>query len=285
MKDIQRLNLHAFLEGNQEVWRMDEDFYIFEQRYLPHKDYPFKTDMTVCCICLQGEAKGKINLINSRLRPKDFCILLPQQILEIKTVSQSFQGICILMSERFITHLGLPFDFNVHKSVLENPVITLTDRQLEAMLNYATMVKRLLQENHPNRHEIVKHLTCAFFYGIGYYFHQATDKALSNDEELMRRFLDEVQTSFRKERKLPYYADRLHLTAKYLSSVVKGYSGKTASEWIDDYVILEAKALLKSTNLTILQISEELSFPSQSFFGKYFKRMTGMSPKEYRDRK
>lgn len=58
---------------------------------------------------------------------------------------------------------------------------------------------------------------------------------------------------------------------------------KSAAEWIDDYVILEAKALLRSTNLTIQQISYELNFPSQSFFGKYFKRLTGMSPKEYKE--
>ena len=59
-------------------------------------------------------------------------------------------------------------------------------------------------------------------------------------------------------------------------------TGKSASQWIDDYVVLEAKTLLKSTNLTILQISEELHFANQSFFGKYFKQHTGLSPMRYR---
>ena len=68
------------------------------------------------------------------------------------------------------------------------------------------------------------------------------------------------------------------------STIIKRVSRKTAAEWIDDYVTLEAKALLKSTNLTIQQISDELNFPSQSFFGKYFKRITGLSPKEYREK-
>ena len=72
------------------------------------------------------------------------------------------------------------------------------------------------------------------------------------------------------------------MSAGYLSTVIKNVSGKTAAEWIDDYVILEAKSLLKSTNLTIQQISDGLNFPSQSFFGKYFKRQTGISPKEYK---
>jgi AraC-like DNA-binding protein len=81
------------------------------------------------------------------------------------------------------------------------------------------------------------------------------------------------------------YADQLYLTPKYFSKVIKDNSGASASEWIDNYVILEAKALLKSTNMTILQISDELNFPSQSFFGKYFKRVVGVSPKEYRESK
>lgn len=66
--------------------------------------------------------------------------------------------------------------------------------------------------------------------------------------------------------------------------VVREVSGKTASEWIDNFVLLEAKVLLRSTHMTIQQISDELHFPSQSFFGKYFKRLAGVSPKEYRDR-
>ncbi|KAA5414161.1 AraC family transcriptional regulator [Bacteroides cellulosilyticus] len=90
--------------------------------------------------------------------------------------------------------------------------------------------------------------------------------------------------STEKKEKVLYYADRLHLSAGYLSTIIKRVSGKTAAEWIDDYVTLEAKALLKSTNLTIQQISDELNFPSQSFFGKYFKRITGLSPKEYREK-
>ena len=98
----------------------------------------------------------------------------------------------------------------------------------------------------------------------------------------MQNFLRTVQLHYKKERKVLFYADKLHLSAGYLSTVIKNISGKTAAEWIDDYVMLEAKTLLKSTNLTIQQISDNLNFPSQSFFGKYFKRQAGVSPKEYK---
>jgi AraC-like DNA-binding protein len=83
---------------------------------------------------------------------------------------------------------------------------------------------------------------------------------------------------------LDFYADKLHITPKHLSKVLKAVGSKPPNDLIDDHVALEAKALLKSTNKTIQQITDELNFPSQSFFGKYFKRITGMSPREYKSK-
>jgi len=94
-----------------------------------------------------------------------------------------------------------------------------------------------------------------------------------------------VQSHYKEERSLEFYADKLCLTCKYISKVIKETSGKTANDIIDEHVALEVKALLKSTNMTIDQISETLNFPSQSFFGKYFKRITGISPKEYKTKR
>ena len=86
----------------------------------------------------------------------------------------------------------------------------------------------------------------------------------------------------KQERSVNYYAKELFLTPKHLSSVVKEVSGKTAGEWIDNFVLFEAKSLLRSSQKNIQEIADELNFANQSFFGKYFKHYTGMSPKEYR---
>ena len=91
-----------------------------------------------------------------------------------------------------------------------------------------------------------------------------------------------LSEAYIKELRVNYYAKELFLTPKHLSSVVKEVSGKTAGEWIDVFVIFEAKSLLKSSQKNIQEISDELNFANQSFFGKYFKHYTGMSPKEYR---
>ena len=97
------------------------------------------------------------------------------------------------------------------------------------------------------------------------------------------RFLNLVQIHFKIERFLKFYAEKLDLTPKHLSRTMKNLTGFTAVEWIERYVVLEAKVMLKASNLNIQQISDELNFPSQSFFGKYFKKNVGMSPKEFRN--
>ena len=92
-----------------------------------------------------------------------------------------------------------------------------------------------------------------------------------------------MQKHFKEQRFLDFYAEKLEISPKHLSRTMKKETGFSAVEWIERYVILEAKVLLKSTNLNIQQISDELNFPSQSFFGKYFKKKVGMSPKEFRN--
>ena len=79
-----------------------------------------------------------------------------------------------------------------------------------------------------------------------------------------------------------YFANRLGIAPKHVSMVVKKVSGRTASDWIDEYVVLEAKQMLRTTTLTVQEVSRELNFANQSFFGKYFKKHVGMSPSEYR---
>lgn len=284
MKNGILLDLRSAIEKEGHIECIKDNFYIGDiSSKMKFANYPFRIDMFICCICLNGESRGRINLMPYTLNSLGMSINIPGQLLELEFVSSDFQGIYIFMSKDFVSSLGLPYNFQTYMSVQENPVLPLTETQFDAMMSYCAMVHKLFAINHPNKLDVIKHLTCAFFYGIGYYFHQtAEDKSLSNEETLMQNFLRTVQLHYKKERKVLFYADKLHLSAGYLSTVIKNISGKTAAEWIDDYVMLEAKALLKSTNLTIQQISDNLNFPSQSFFGKYFKRQAGVSAKEYK---
>ena len=98
---------------------------------------------------------------------------------------------------------------------------------------------------------------------------------------LFDRFIELVQQHYEQEREIQYYAGLMCMTPKYLSRVVFQASGRYAGEWIRDYVILEAKALLKSGKYNVQQVSIKLNFASASFFGKYFKKSVGCSPRSY----
>lgn len=85
-----------------------------------------------------------------------------------------------------------------------------------------------------------------------------------------------------KERSLKFYAEKMFLTPKYVSGMIKSYSGKGALEWINEYVVLEAKMMLRYTEMTVQEVAYALNFPTQSAFGKYFKQQVGVGPKRYR---
>lgn len=212
-------------------------------------------------------------------------VLLPGQIRELANVSDDFQGEFIIMTRQFTESISLPEGFSTFMSVRSTPFLPLGERALEAILNHHKMLVGVLRNKDEglNRKAIVKHLTIALFYGLGYYLHKVNNKKKTRNEIIMEDFLKLVLKYCKQERSLGFYADRLYITTKYLSVAVKNVSGKTAGQWLDDYIILEAKSLIKTTDMTIQQISDELNFPSQSFFGKFFKREVGMSPKQYRD--
>ncbi len=98
----------------------------------------------------------------------------------------------------------------------------------------------------------------------------------------MENFLTLVKAHYKEHRDVEHYANLLHMTAKYMSTLVKSASGKSALQWIEEYVILDAKMQLASSLNSVQQIAYDLNFPTQSFFGRYFKRATGMSPSAYR---
>ena len=270
-----------------EVEAIDNDFMLLDNiKIFPAFEYPFKVDVTTAIICLKGCTKGTINMKPFTTNAPCLITVLSDQILQYEEISDDFEGLFIVMSKRFSNKLfaSVQERLPLFLSVKDNPVISLSAEELNLMKTYYGMFRKIVrQTENPNRLEIVKHLTLAFFYHSGSQMHKPVkEEKKSKQELLLERFFDFVQKYYKEERGVDFYADKLCLTPKYLSTVIRQTSGKTAGEWIDDYVVLEAKALLKSTNMTIQQISDELNFPSQSFFGKYFKRLASVSPKEYR---
>ena len=272
---------------NLVVDAIDNDIILLDEPFIDSAfHYPFKLDVTAIIICIKGTTEGAINLTPYATNGACFITVIPGQIMEYKSISEDFSGLFIIMSSKFTDSLipnvadRLPLSLYVR----DNPVISLDEKSLEGMINYFNLLKNVIRiKEHPYRMETVRYLTLALFYGGSVFFHNVSDnKKMTHLETMVDKFLRLVQIHYKEERGLKFYADKLCITSGYLSKVIKETSGKPANDWIDEHVSLEAKALLKSTNMTIQQISDELNFPSQSFFGKYFKRVTGMSPREYK---
>ncbi|MDR1129688.1 MAG: helix-turn-helix domain-containing protein [Prevotellaceae bacterium] len=255
----------------------------------PVFNFPFKFDMLFLVVCTKGNIIGTVDFRPYNLTAPCAIIIRPNQILHCEHVSEDFAGYCLVISQRLAPEL-LPLvdkQATILAAIKEYPYAQLYPEGMPFVKKYFFTLKKIMaMTDSPYRLEMIKHLTMLFFYTTYSFFQKRIDTTQQTRQGLLvERFTNLVRENYRRERDTEFYADKLCLTTKYLSQVIKTATGKSAADWIADFVILEAKALLKSTNMTVQQISDELNFPSQSFFGKYFKRIVGMSPKEYRGSK
>ena len=131
----------------------------------------------------------------------------------------------------------------------------------------------------------MKALLLAMFYDMSnviWRLEQTDNKTQQRADVLFAQFIRLLEDNFRMERRVSWYADQMGITAKYLSEMVKQVSKRTPNDWIDSYVMLEIRVLLKSTTKSMKEITKAVNFPNQSFFGKYFRDHMGMTPSEYR---
>lgn len=249
---------------------------------------PFKLDMSMAIIYDRGEAVSKINMKEYHIKAPAVMVMMHGQTIEPISYSDDLQSRAIAMSESFTNRLfATTSEVEVHSlytSIINNPIINFEDDNNVFSLYYDLLLNIAKSPRPEFKLQSAQHLTLAMFYGYSHMKHNLStkNKVTTRQEEIYSAFIDTLSENYKTARDIGYYADKLCITAKHLSQVVKEVSGKNALEIIEDYVLTECKALLLSTTMTIQEISDELNFPSQSVFGKYFKRLTGMSPKAYR---
>jgi len=249
-----------------------------------HEIYPFTTDFAVVVVCVDGFAKGTVDLRESEISRGDVSVFLPGQILECSETSPSFECYVALFTKKFLDEFRLPDYVPSVTTIMRLTLVKhLSEQEMEAMKYYVMAVKSVSGERHPNTLQIVHHLTAAMFYLLIRDLNPASEVNIkSKPHILVDTFLSNLQKYHKQERSVGFYARLANVSSKHLSQTLRKYTNHTAGEWIDSFVIQEAKAMLKSTDKTIQQIAYELHFPNQSFFGKYFKRLEGVSPKVYR---
>lgn len=280
-------NISKYILNKGEYDRIGDDIILM---YSPYNkggyDRPFRSDMLTCAIILEGGLECVIDLIEYKTNKTGCLIILPSMIVERIKFSDDFKGIFLLMSRKIVAGLELDNSFDIITSIEGSPLIELDSKNIEALKQYQDMIRAIIrQEDNPHRIEMITLLTKAYNYGLGYYIHkqERTDSQTvqSRKDQIARQFVSLAKEHCKKERGLDFYANQLCLSPKYLTTVVKEVTGKSAGKWIEEYTILNAKILLQEGRMTIGQISDELSFNSQSDFGKYFKKAVGVSPKRF----
>ncbi|MBQ9311486.1 MAG: AraC family transcriptional regulator [Bacteroidales bacterium] len=269
---------------NPKTYHIGQDVILIdgiEEKNFP--EYPFSMDFMVVTLVKQGTVNGNVNMRPFSSNGQGMILILQDLLVETISLSDDFEGRFMLYSKKFLESLNLTH-WNLKSNILNNLFYPMNDELFSALSLYFDMIKGVLErEENPNREEIVCLLTKAYFLGAGYYLHSEENVVNDRNNEITEKFMELVRRNCNEHRDLDFYASELCLTSKYMSETVREVTGLSAQKWIEKYVVMNAKAMLSSTNLTISEICDRLNFLSLADFGKYFKRTTGLSPRAYRD--
>lgn len=252
-------------------------------------DHPFSFDGIVFGICMKGKARAKIDFKEYNVEKDSIIIILPGHILELLEQSEDFFIELLTFSDEFVIDMPLPKDLQIVKKIALNPVINALENNINTLIDYHSFIIKTFEtrKDSPFLAEMIKGLLYSLIMELATIYqdhsHIHSKKKNSRYEELTEHFFLLLFDHYKEERNVSFYADKICITPKHLSVILKETTGHPVNSWIDDTVIMGAKSLLKSTSFTVLQISEELNFPTASYFGRFFKRLTGMTPLEYRD--
>ncbi len=263
--------------------------YSYSRQILPIFKYPIQIDGVIVIFLSEGIIRGNINLNKYELFKNQLFIGKPGDILQTDTAEATAH--CLLISSAFIQEMQIHIQTLIPAIIQlsRNPIFMLTSEELTELTFYHNLLQKNIDETGTYQREIILRLTAAFLFRIGNMLHCRRDDFLSlenntlNRENLIfNRFIEMLSEAQPTDRRVDFYAQKLFLSPKYFSSVIKKISGKSAGKWIDDYIILQAKSLLKYSGMSIQEIAYHLNFPNPSFFGKFFKLHTGMSPGSYK---
>lgn len=261
--------------------RIGDDLLILKNAsYKDSINEPRKVDVTTFILLDKGESRIIIEGMEYNLKAPCLAVVMPNQTYCLLEASDDLEVRAIIMSNNFTVNL---MSSNLNNMILENPVIDISS-DIVSFNTYYNVLLHTVRSSFKSSHlESAKHLTMSMLYFYARKL-EHLEKDKKKREIVFDRFCDDVRKFYKTNRSIPFYSGRLAVSSKYLNDIVKEKTGITANEYIDRQTIIECKALLSSTDMSILKISLMMHFPSYSVFGKFFKRMTGMTPTEYREK-
>lgn len=253
-------------------------------------------------LCQKGEVHCTLDGKDYVMGPQSMMTYFAFSELKINYRSSDLQGIMIAGDlEAIQPLLYKTSDFNSLFLIRSNPMVSLSERQVNIIIMYARLIEDLLAKiNDPVNPDYqdntqIKEMRLMQLEMLGnslmlnivlcYSCSNLENKRASRKEDVLMKFVSSLYKNYREEHEVSYYADQQFLTSRYFSAIIKEKSGKTPSQWIATALLVEAKQKLLQSTLSVKEISEFLNFPNQSYFGKWFKNLTGISPLEFKSGK
>ena len=301
MNELYNISLEQFRAcfPDAECISMNDDFFIMDVKFKERNSplmHPCRFDGFMMIYCLSGHVRMSINLNEFDFMEGSLFLNVPGNLVKVSEYIDSSKEdqryIVVAMTREFISGLRMDVNkvFNEGLAMLGNPSIMLTEQQRGLVSHYISLMCEIVRNVSINGREAINSVLLSFFYvvsGVGSErireMGDEVRKSSSRSKVIFEQFIKLVSEYHMLYRNVGFYADKLCLTPKYLSKLIKTATGRSAPDWIDAYVVLEAKNLLKYSNIAIKEVVYRLNFPNQSVFYKFFKARTGMTPSEYRN--
>ena len=288
-KNIRNTNFRIAQEDHDKSDFIANDIILSEKMLiLALNAHPRRMTFILVALCTEGNAQFTIDTQRHDVKKNDIIVISDRHVIDEYVASDDVNGLAMMMSVNFfyevvkdVRDVSLLFLFSRN-----HPVVSLNEEEVQTFKQYFYFLKKKVADNSNHfKRDLVRTLVLAMFYDLSnviYRVQQVENKRQTRADDIFTRFIKLVEENYKRERRVGWYAEQLSITPKYLSETVKSVSKNTPNEWIDKYVTLEARVLLKTSTLSIKEISDELNFPNQSFLGKFFKEHVGMSPSAYR---
>ena len=274
------------LEGGNYI---DDDLILFDRfEDVPLPQEPRRINCLFVALCLEGTAQYMVDTLEYQAEKNDVIIINAGHVTNNYYLSDDCRGIAIMCSNSFFQEIVMEIHeiSSLFLFAQSHPMFHIKEETAQTFVEYFNLIQQKVKDSsHRFRRELVSVLLKSMLYDIGneiYQLQLSTATKQTRAEKIFYDFILLLQNHFRHERRVNWYAQQLSITPKYLSESVKQVSKRPPNDWIDRYVIMEMRVLLKNSTLSIKEIAKELNFPNQSFLGKYFKEHVGVSPMKYR---
>ncbi|WPV01403.1 helix-turn-helix domain-containing protein [Mucilaginibacter sp. cycad4] len=252
--------------------------------------HPFRSDHFSFTLVHEGDFSIKVGLLEYSVKKNNVLMIAPNTVRQFLDVSPNCRLTSVIFTSAYLSATSIhtknvdAFDF---LSSQVSPLLVIDEKSMAPLTSILDILesKMDIRNDLAFQDEVLLNLFTGFIYEISALFKQQQqigEVKGTRKEELTFRFLKILPHHFKEERSVQAYAAMLNITPKYLSQTVKEITGKTAGEFIDEIVMMEAKVALNDPALTVAQVAAYLNFADQFFFSKFFKKQCGISPSKYR---